>query len=88
MRAIGLYAEAVADCALEGRASGPDVPVGEDEFVELDEGGNPRAKKAAPGGRRRPAPAAAAVKRKAPARRPSLSPVEDAGAAGDEPAAE
>jgi small subunit ribosomal protein S2 len=88
MRAIGLYAEAVADCALEGRASGPDVPVGEDEFVELDEGGNPRAKKAAPGGRRRPPPPAAAVKRKAPARRPASSPVEDVGAAGDEPVVE
>jgi hypothetical protein len=39
--------------------------VGEDEFVELDEAGNPR-KKAAKGGRPRPA---ANVRKKAPARR-------------------
>ena len=52
MRAILLYAGGVADSVLEGKASLPEVPVGEDEFVELDEEGNP--KKRSPGGGRRP----------------------------------
>jgi small subunit ribosomal protein S2 len=54
MRAIGLYAAAVADSVLEGRAAGPEMPAGEDEFVELDEAGNPRRRA---GRGRRPAPA-------------------------------
>lgn len=37
MRAIGLYTAAIADAVLEGKAAGPEVPAGEDEFVELDE---------------------------------------------------
>ncbi len=41
MRAILLYAGGIADSVLEGKASLPEVPVGEDEFVELDEEGNP-----------------------------------------------
>jgi small subunit ribosomal protein S2 len=67
MRAIQLYAEGIADAVIEGRSAIPEVPTGEDEFVELDEEGKPKAKPAA-------APAArrgrtAAVKKKAPARR-------------------
>jgi small subunit ribosomal protein S2 len=65
MRAIQLYASGVADAVLEGRSSVPSVNVGEDEFVELDEQGNPRPKSArgkprreAPGRGRKPAPAA------------------------------
>ena len=54
MRAILLYAGGIADSVLEGKASLPEVPVGEDEFVELDEEGNP--KKRSSGGRRPPAP--------------------------------
>ncbi len=54
MRAILLYAGGVADAVLEGKASLPEVPVGEDEFVELDETGNPR--KRSSGGRRPPPP--------------------------------
>ena len=65
MRAILLYAGGVADSVLEGKASLPEVPVGEDEFVELDEEGNP--KKRAAGARRPPPPARGA--RKAPPRR-------------------
>jgi small subunit ribosomal protein S2 len=64
MRAILLYAGGVADSVLEGKASLPQVPVGEDEFVELDEEGNPRKRTAA----RRPPPSAARGK-KPPARR-------------------
>ncbi len=54
MRAILLYAGGVAESVLEGKASLPEVPVGEDEFVELDEEGNPKKRAA---GARRPAPA-------------------------------
>jgi len=69
MRAIQLYAAGVADAVLEGKESVPQVAVGEDEFVELDEAGVPRKKAAR--GRQRPQPA---VRRKAPARR-KLPPV-------------
>jgi small subunit ribosomal protein S2 len=62
MRAIQLYAAGIADAVLEGRATIPEVAVGEDEFVELDEEGKPRPKGAA---RRRTAP----VRKRAPARR-------------------
>ena len=65
MRAINLYAAAIADAVLEGKAAVPEVPAGEDEFVELDDAGNPRRKSA---NRRRPAAAPAHVKKKAPAR--------------------
>ena len=66
MRAIGLYTAAIADAVIEGREAVPQVPVGEDEFVELDEAGNPRRRQS---GRRRAAPPPAAVKRKSPPRR-------------------
>jgi small subunit ribosomal protein S2 len=63
MRAISLYAAGIADAVIEGRAQAPSVVVGEDEFVELDENGNPRRKsarsapprQAPPGRNRRPA---------------------------------
>jgi small subunit ribosomal protein S2 len=48
MRAIELYAALVADAVLDGKASLPEVALGEDDFVELDEDGNvkkTRAKK-------------------------------------------
>jgi small subunit ribosomal protein S2 len=76
MRAIQLYTAAMAEAVLEGKAAGPQVVVGEDEFVELDEEGNPRrrgrgaararpqpavrTRKPAPATRRRPAAAAPA----------------------------
>jgi small subunit ribosomal protein S2 len=44
MRAISLYAAGIADSVIEGRSQAPAVAVGEDEFVELDENGNPRKK--------------------------------------------
>jgi small subunit ribosomal protein S2 len=76
MRAIGLYTAAVADAVVEGKDAVPQVPVGEDEFVELDEAGNPRRRAT---GRRRAAPPPAAVKRKSPPRRRPVSViVEDA----------
>jgi small subunit ribosomal protein S2 len=42
MRAIQLYAEGIADAVIDGKASIPEVPRGDDEFVELDESGKPR----------------------------------------------
>src|SRR5690606_36473587 len=42
MRAIHLYAAGIADAVLAGKASIPEVPAGEDEFVELDEEGRPK----------------------------------------------
>jgi small subunit ribosomal protein S2 len=62
MRAIQLYAAGIADAVLEGRSTIPEVAVGEDEFVELDEEGKPRPKT---GAKRKAAP----VRKKTPARR-------------------
>jgi small subunit ribosomal protein S2 len=92
MRAIQLYAAGIADAVLEGKASVPPVAVGEDEFVELDEAGNPRKKAARAG--KRPQPE---VRRKVVARRrppppkapvvPGVEPeVEDEEAEADEAA--
>jgi small subunit ribosomal protein S2 len=66
MRAIMLYASGIADSVLEGKASVPQVAVGEDEFVELDEAGQPRRKT----GKARPnKPQAPVRNKKAPVRR-------------------
>jgi small subunit ribosomal protein S2 len=58
MRAIRLYTAGITDAILEGKESVPLVATGEDEFVELDEAGNPRKKQ-----RGRPRPAAAVRKK-------------------------
>jgi len=53
MRAIELYAGLVADAVLDGKTSLPEVALGDDDFVELDEEGNvkkTRAKKKHPSG--------------------------------------
>jgi small subunit ribosomal protein S2 len=70
MRAIQLYATGIADAVLEGKESVPAVAVGEDEFVELDENGNPR-KKSAKGRPQRPA--AVRNKRQPQRRRPAAT---------------
>jgi small subunit ribosomal protein S2 len=62
MRAIELYAGGIADAVLEGRSTLPEVAVSDDEFVELDEEGKPRAKA---GPKRRAVPA----RKKTPVRR-------------------
>jgi small subunit ribosomal protein S2 len=69
MRAIQLYAAGIADAVIEGKSSIPEVPVGEDEFVELDEEGKPKTK---PGGARRAKPAS--VRKKTPTRRRTSEP--------------
>jgi small subunit ribosomal protein S2 len=63
MRAIALYAAGIADAVIEGKASLPAVVVGEDEFVELDEQGNPK-----PRGARGPGGGAGRSRRDAPVR--------------------
>lgn len=63
MRAIQLYAGGIADSILEGRSTAPALTVsGDDEFVELDENGNPKPK-AARGKPRREAPGRGAPRR-------------------------
>ncbi len=47
MRAIQLYANGVSEAVLDGKASMPDINLGDDEFVELDDEGKPRKKSAA-----------------------------------------
>ncbi|MGH8494512.1 MAG: 30S ribosomal protein S2 [Gammaproteobacteria bacterium] len=91
MRAIQLYATGIADAVLDGKASIPEVPLGEDDFVELDEEGKPRRKG---GGRKKAAARKKAPARKAPARKSAAtkkSPAaprarDQAGAADDKPA--
>ena len=51
MRAIQLYAHGVADAVLEGKASIPAVPTGDDEFIELDQEGKPKAQETKGGAR-------------------------------------
>ncbi len=55
MRAIQLYAAGIADAVLDGKASAPEVKLGEDEFVELDEEGKPRASTGKKTARKKPA---------------------------------
>ncbi len=47
MRAIQLYANGVSEAVLDGKASMPEINLGDDEFVELDEEGKPRKRPAA-----------------------------------------
>ena len=42
MRAIQLYAHGVSEAVLDGKASLPEINLGDDEFVELDDEGKPR----------------------------------------------
>ncbi|MBB6091733.1 small subunit ribosomal protein S2 [Povalibacter uvarum] len=74
MRAIQLYGAGIADAVIEGRSSAPEVPAGEDEFVELDAEGKPKPKAAAgaaPAARRGGGKAAAVKKKAATRKRPS-----------------
>ena len=80
MGAIRLYANGAAEAVLEGKTSIPDVPVGDDEFVELDAEGRPKvagARRPGRGGARK-RPVRKAVVRKKQSR---LSTVRDAAAA-------
>jgi small subunit ribosomal protein S2 len=72
MRAIELYAGVMADAVLEGRASLPEVALGEDDFVELDEDGKPKKTRAKKKAAKKPAAkkkvAKKATVKKAPAK--------------------
>jgi small subunit ribosomal protein S2 len=85
MRAIELYAGMIADAVLDGKASLPEVALGEDEFVELDAEGN--VKKSS--GRKKKPAKKATIKKKATVRsdaaRPkAAAPVADDGEANTE----
>ena len=91
MKAIALYATLVADAVMDGKASLPEVALGEDEFVELDEEGKPkrasrkkRAHKATV--KKKAKVAKAAAEPKAPAEAESKAP--EAQAEAQEPEAE
>ena len=64
MRAIELYASLIADAVLDGKASLPEVALGEDEFVELDEEGKPKKTRAKKKAHRKPAAKKKAAKKK------------------------
>ena len=65
MRAIELYTALIADACLDGKASLPEVALGEDEFVELDEDGNVKKTRARKKGARKPAKKATVKKKPA-----------------------
>jgi len=65
MRAIELYAGLIADAVLDGKASLPEVALGEDEFVELDEHGKPKKSRAKKKMAKKKAAKKAVVKKKA-----------------------
>ncbi len=71
MRAIQLYTSAVAEAVIEGKSSVPQMAVSEDEFVELDEQGNPRRK---PGRSTRPGRPQAPIRHRKPAARRGPAP--------------
>ena len=85
MRAIQLYTSLIADAVIDGRASLPEVALGEDEFVELDEEGNvkkaDRKKRGAKKPSRKPA-----VKKKAAAKKPAAEKAPEETAPADEAA--
>ena len=63
MRAIELYTSLIADAVLDGKASLPEVALGEDEFVELDEEGNVKKSKGKKKAAKKPAKKAAVRKK-------------------------
>ncbi len=71
MRAIQLYTSAVAEAVLEGKSTVPQMAVSEDEFVELDEQGNPRRKA---GRNARPGRPQAPIRHRKPATRRGAAP--------------
>jgi small subunit ribosomal protein S2 len=88
MRAIELYSALIADAVVEGKASLPEVVLGEDEFVELDAEGNvkkaaERKRKGAKKPARKPA-----VKKKAPAKKLEDQAEQEAAAPAEEAAAD
>jgi small subunit ribosomal protein S2 len=69
MRAIELYSGLIADAVIDGKSSIPEVTLGEDEFVELDEEGKPKKARAKKKAVKKKAVKKATVKKKAPAKK-------------------
>ncbi len=73
MRAIELYSGVIADAVVEGKSSLPEVALGEDDFVELDEHGKPKKARAKKKSAKKPAAKKRAAKKtalkKAPAKK-------------------
>jgi len=90
MRAIKLYAEGIADAILDGKASIPEVPTGDDEFVELDEEGKPRVDAAKRRGKKTAKKRTRTTRaRGADETKPEAAPAaKEAAAPADEPAAD
>ena len=86
MGAIRLYAHGAAEAVLEGKSSIPDVPVGDDEFVELDAEGRPKVvgsrRPGRGGARKRPARKAVVRKKQSKLSAVRDAPAEEAPAAG------
>ncbi len=81
MRAAQLYAAGIADAVLDGKEALPSLPVGEDDFIELDAEGNPTGQTAKRAGRKPRSGEAAKVELKSK----DAKPTDEASA---EPAAE
>ncbi len=81
MRAIQLYTAGIADAILEGKASVPEVPAGEDDFVEVDERESAPRRRARKGDAPRAPKAEPAATAEAPA--PEASASGEAGAAAE-----
>jgi small subunit ribosomal protein S2 len=92
MRAIELYAAMFADSVLDGKASIPQVALGEDDFVELDEHGKPKKARAKKAGKKKTGKKTAAKKatvtKKAPAKKAAADADEAPAAKQDEPKAD
>ncbi len=91
MRAIELYAGVISDAVLEGKASLPEVALGEDDFVELDEDGKPKKASARKKAAKKPTTRKKVAKKaagKAPAGDQKKDPADKAAAKSDEKAEE
>jgi small subunit ribosomal protein S2 len=77
MRAIELYAGLIADAVMDGKASIPEVALGEDDFVELDEEGKPKKARSKKKTAKKKAAKKATVKKKAPAKKAAEPKSED-----------
>jgi small subunit ribosomal protein S2 len=82
MRAIELYSAMVADAVIDGRASLPEVALGEDEFVELDAEGHV---KKSTGRRKQKSAKKAAGKKKVPIKKVAVPKSEAADSKKEEP---
>jgi small subunit ribosomal protein S2 len=74
IRAVQLYTQGIADAVLAGKDAMPQLGGEEDEFVELDESGRPKARR----GRKKGAPTRPAAVKTDATEAPAVAPVEGA----------